>query len=140
MIQQSLENALRKAGNTRRRGDDHHAGRGRCRRSRAEGSDEVHRPRTVGRARQGAAGRGTPGKDGCEGHFRRVVGSPSPIAIHELTTIRSLIERDTVVIACGGGGVPVYEDPALGLEGVDASSTRISRPRCSRATSAPSCC
>jgi carbamate kinase len=49
-----------------------------------------------------------------------VVGSPKPIAIHELTTIRSLIEHETVVIACGGGGIPVYRDPMLGLEGVDA--------------------
>lgn len=43
-----------------------------------------------------------------------------PLAIHELSTIRSLVDRDTVVIACGGGGVPVYRDAVLGLEGVDA--------------------
>jgi carbamate kinase len=43
-----------------------------------------------------------------------------PLAIHELSTIRTLIDRDTVVIACGGGGIPVYRDPVLGLEGVDA--------------------
>jgi carbamate kinase len=49
-----------------------------------------------------------------------VVGSPKPLAIHELATIRSLIERGTVVIACGGGGIPVYRDAVLGLEGVDA--------------------
>jgi carbamate kinase len=43
-----------------------------------------------------------------------------PLAIHELSTIRTLLERDTIVIACGGGGVPIYRDFVLGLEGVDA--------------------
>lgn len=54
------------------------------------------------------------------GHHRRVVGSPEPLAIHEIATIRRLVEEGTVVIACGGGGIPVYRDAALGLEGVDA--------------------
>ncbi|HXG69230.1 MAG TPA: carbamate kinase [Gemmatimonadaceae bacterium] len=59
-------------------------------------------------------------KKDAKGNFRRVVGSPRPIAIHELATIRTLLERDTVVISCGGGGIPVYRDQRLGLEGVDA--------------------
>jgi len=54
------------------------------------------------------------------GQFRRVVGSPAPVAIHELATIRQLVSEGTVVIACGGGGIPVYRDEMLGLEGVDA--------------------
>ena len=54
------------------------------------------------------------------GHHRRVVGSPTPLAIHEIRTIRRLVDEGTVVIACGGGGIPVYRDQALGLEGVDA--------------------
>jgi carbamate kinase len=54
------------------------------------------------------------------GHHRRVVGSPTPLAIHEIRTIRPLVEEGTVVIACGGGGIPVYRHHALGLEGVDA--------------------
>lgn len=54
------------------------------------------------------------------GEYRRVVGSPVPLAVHEIGTVRMLIERGTIVVACGGGGVPVYRDDARGLEGVDA--------------------
>lgn len=54
------------------------------------------------------------------GGLRRVVGSPAPLAIHEIRTIRDLVNGGTVVIACGGGGIPVYRDEHLGLEGVDA--------------------
>jgi carbamate kinase len=58
-------------------------------------------------------------RDG-RGNLRRVVGSPRPQAIHELRTIRQLVEAGTVVIACGGGGAPIYDDPAKGWEGIDA--------------------
>ena len=58
-------------------------------------------------------------KDG-RGNLRRVVGSPRPQAIHELRTIRQLVESGTVVIACGGGGAPIYDDTTKGWEGVDA--------------------
>ncbi len=54
------------------------------------------------------------------GQYRRVVGSPEPLAIHEIETIRQLVAQGTIVVACGGGGIPVYRDPQLGLEGVDA--------------------
>src|SRR4029077_13532573 len=54
------------------------------------------------------------------GKLRRVVGSPAPVAIRELPVIKTLVERGVLVIACGGGGAPVYEHPTLGWEGIDA--------------------
>jgi carbamate kinase len=55
------------------------------------------------------------------GRLRRVVGSPRPLAVHELSTIRQLVRTGTVVIAGGGGGAPVYFDnDRQGWEGVDA--------------------
>lgn len=50
--------------------------------------------------------------------FRRVVPSPDPIDIKEKGTIRCLMENGDVVIACGGGGVPVYREDGL-LHSVD---------------------
>lgn len=52
--------------------------------------------------------------------LRRVVPSPRPLAIVEGETIRRLLEAEVVVIAAGGGGVPVIEEPDGTLRGVDA--------------------
>ncbi|HTR78642.1 MAG TPA: carbamate kinase, partial [Gemmatimonadaceae bacterium] len=54
------------------------------------------------------------------GRLRRVVGSPVPMSIPELPLIKECVDRGTIVIACGGGGVPVYRHPTLGWEGLDA--------------------
>lgn len=59
-------------------------------------------------------------KRDAHGSLRRVVPSPRPLATVESNTIRRLVYRGVVVIAAGGGGVPVYWHPTLGLEGVDA--------------------
>jgi carbamate kinase len=59
------------------------------------------------------------GQDGA-GHWRRMATSPRPLGVVELPVLRTLLAAGTVVIAAGGGGAPVYDDPLLGLEGVDA--------------------
>jgi carbamate kinase len=73
-------------------------------------SEEVARLREAGRAI---------GRDGA-GAWRRMTTSPRPLGIVELGVVRRLLEQGTIVIAAGGGGAPVYHDPLLGLEGVDA--------------------
>ena len=55
-----------------------------------------------------------------EGGWRRLVPSPRPKAIVERDLIRTLVAHGSIVIAAGGGGTPVYHDPRLRLEGVDA--------------------
>ena len=52
--------------------------------------------------------------------WRRVVGSPKPLRIIELDAINSLIDEGHIVIACGGGGIPVVENANGGLDGLEA--------------------
>jgi len=58
-------------------------------------------------------------KDGDRG-WRRVVGSPIPLEIINRAAIKQLISSGTIVIATGGGGVPVYRESDGWYEGVDA--------------------
>ena len=120
MIQQSLENALRAAG---------------IHRSVATvitqvvvGRDDpalTHPHKFVGHALSDARAAelraaGVAVETDGNGRLRRVVGSPAPLAIQECGTIRTLVESGTVVVACGGGGVPAYVDEHGALDGVDA--------------------
>ena len=52
--------------------------------------------------------------------WRRVVPSPQPKAIVELDEIRFLVRAGYLVIACGGGGIPVVQDAQGDLVGVEA--------------------
>jgi carbamate kinase len=51
--------------------------------------------------------------------WRRVVPSPRPIRIIETDIIKELVQAGTIVVACGGGGIPVAEENDA-LKGVDA--------------------
>jgi carbamate kinase len=73
-------------------------------------SGEAERLRETGRA---------VGKDGA-GDWRRMATSPVPLGVVEFPIIQRLLDQGALVIAAGGGGPPVYQDPLLGLEGLDA--------------------
>jgi carbamate kinase len=55
-----------------------------------------------------------------EGYFRRVVASPEPLSVINYELVRELVSNGTVVIAVGGGGIPVYFDSNNDLRTVDA--------------------
>ena len=52
--------------------------------------------------------------------FRRVVPSPMPEYIMHGKSIKALVDRGTIVIASGGGGIPVHNNELGQLEGLDA--------------------
>ncbi len=52
--------------------------------------------------------------------WRRVVPSPMPKRIVERDMIEALIDQGYIVIACGGGGIPVLEDERGELQGLEA--------------------
>ena len=72
-----------------------------------EEADELEKAK--GYAMKEDAGRG----------YRRVVASPLPRRIVEIDEVKKLW-NDTIVVTCGGGGVPVVENPDGTLEGVAA--------------------
>ena len=52
--------------------------------------------------------------------WRRVVASPQPLAVVELSTIQALMDAGSVAIACGGGGIPVFLQERHHLKGAPA--------------------
>jgi carbamate kinase len=120
MIQQSLENALRRAGSARDVAtvitqvhvapDDP---------ALATPTKFIGHEMSAARA-QALLAEGVAVKQDARGRWRRVVGSPKPLGVHEIGVIAALVRSGTIVIACGGGGAPIYHDPRLGWEGVDA--------------------
>lgn len=120
MVEQSLENALRRAGSARPVATI-------ITQVVVDAYDPAlqHPTKFIGRelpperARELEAEGYVVTPDG-NGRLRRVVGSPVPLAIHELPSIKLLLDQGTVVIAVGGGGAPIYDHPTLGWEGIDA--------------------
>ena len=120
MIQQSLENALSRAGVTRTVTTV-------ITQVEVDPTDPASREPTkpIGRTMDQATARalsdalGWPVMETSSG-WRRVVPSPRPVRIVECEEIRRLVESGTIVIAAGGGGSPVYTHASLGLEGLDA--------------------
>ncbi|HXE59687.1 MAG TPA: carbamate kinase [Gemmatimonadaceae bacterium] len=120
MIQQSLENALRSAGAVREvvtvitqvqvAPDDP---------ALTTPTKFIGHELPDDRARR-LADAGVDVKRDARGRWRRVVGSPRPLAIHEIGVIARLVAAGTIVIACGGGGAPIYRHRLLGWEGLDA--------------------
>jgi len=120
MIQQSLQNALRRAGVERQVVTM-------VTQTICDASDpDLRRPtKPIGHAldaatRQRLEARGQAVREDRPGRARRVVPSPKPIGVVERKMIADLVSRGHIVVACGGGGPPVYEDPELGIEGLDA--------------------
>ena len=54
------------------------------------------------------------------GEWRRVVPSPLPHYVMHGKSIKALVDRGTIVLAAGGGGIPVYNDKDYRLKGLDA--------------------
>ena len=75
---------------------------------------------TEGEAQLFSETRGWQMKKDANRGWRRVVPSPKPIRPIEAEIIKSLVDTDTIVIAGGGGGIPVYYDKHGNLEGIDA--------------------
>ena len=71
-------------------------------------------------AKQHAAKHGWTVREEGERGWRRVVPSPLPVSILDIDAIETLVDDGYIVIACGGGGIPVYHDEDGVVQGVEA--------------------
>jgi carbamate kinase len=63
---------------------------------------------------------GAPVGQDSKGNWRRLASSPVPHGMAEAGLVKRLVDEGVIVVAGGGGGPPVYRDERLGLEGIDA--------------------
>ncbi|MEW6413405.1 MAG: carbamate kinase [Candidatus Zixiibacteriota bacterium] len=75
---------------------------------------------TEAQAKEYSESRGWQMKTDANRGWRRVVPSPIPYKAVEAETIKLLVENGTIVIAAGGGGIPIYIDEKGNYEGIDA--------------------
>lgn len=75
---------------------------------------------TEEKARKLMAEKGWNMKEDANRGYRRVVPSPKPIKIHEAETIKTLADQGTVIVASGGGGIPVVTNEDGTIEGIEA--------------------
>lgn len=80
----------------------------------------VGRPLTRKEADQFQRDEGWAVKEVSPGTYRRVVPSPKPRHIQEIDTIRRAVDAGDLVVACGGGGIPVIRGADDGFHGVRA--------------------
>jgi carbamate kinase len=80
----------------------------------------IGRVMTQAEAEERTRGEGWTMREVQPGKFRRVVPSPMPRTIMEMSLIRRAVEAGELIVTCGGGGVPVIRDSSVGLRGVAA--------------------
>jgi carbamate kinase len=121
LIQQSLENALRDAGIDRRVITV-------VTQTAVDARDPAfsHPSKPIGPFYDRAEAEHLAEKEGWAVHpveggmYRRAVPSPVPVRVVEESSIRTLVEEGFIVIAAGGGGIPVIDDGSGNLSGVEA--------------------
>ena len=135
MIQRVACELFRREGIDRSAATVDHAGvgqRGRSRYGPSQQTDRVVLQRPRDGADSAATGRTGSSAEVEPGRWRRVVASPHPLRILEEDAIACLLHAGVVVVACGGGGIPVaWEgDRLVGVEGVvdkDLASSLLAR-------------